>query len=151
MTASWLATKESEHVLAKEIRQWHAIHAVARGQQRGCASTSVQCSFAENVDALCKRNALNDHQGQAFVCSPCVSFSSQHSRSIGRPSSHCHKNAELARSPGTTYSCVGVYQSGGVEIIPNDQGNRITPSWVAFTDAGERLVGDAAKNQVIAS
>jgi hypothetical protein len=41
-----------------------------------------------------------------------------------------------------------VYQSGGVEIIPNDQGNRITPSWVAFTDTGERLVGEAAKNQV---
>ncbi|KAL6131441.1 hypothetical protein ACLB2K_069817 [Fragaria x ananassa] len=49
---------------------------------------------------------------------------------------------------GTTYSCVGVWKHNRVEIIVNDQGNRTTPSHVAFTDK-ERLVGDGAFNQVI--
>ena len=47
---------------------------------------------------------------------------------------------------GTTYSCVAVWQHDRVEIITNDQGNRTTPSWVAFTDT-ERLIGESAVNQ----
>ena len=57
---------------------------------------------------------------------------------------HCAVSMQLF----VVISSVGVFKNGRVEIIANDQGNRITPSYVAFTPEGERLIGDAAKNQL---
>eukprot|EP00746_Dinoflagellata_sp_MGD_P167949 gnl/MRDRNA2_/MRDRNA2_98973_c0_seq1.p1 gnl/MRDRNA2_/MRDRNA2_98973_c0~~gnl/MRDRNA2_/MRDRNA2_98973_c0_seq1.p1 ORF type:complete len:676 (+),score=170.54 gnl/MRDRNA2_/MRDRNA2_98973_c0_seq1:50-2077(+) len=63
------------------------------------------------------------------------------------PTKESKKNTAIGIDLGTTYSCVGIYRDGNVEIIANDQGNRTTPSYVAWTDKG-RLMGDSAKNQV---
>ena len=84
----------------------------------------IQAVALAVVVALAATAALGEEQSKGKVEPPCVGI-----------------------DLGTTYSVVGVWQGGTVEIIPNEMGNRITPSVVAFTES-ERLVGDGAKNQI---